>query len=217
MDVFVGFISPFPFDWAPVNWSLCNGATMSLQQYTALYSLIGTKYGGDGRSTFGLPDLRGRQIIGMGQQPNGGGSNFPIASHGGSESTVLTAAQTPLVAHAHTATFTPGGGSGSQASLSVSTAAASSATPVLSNGQTAYLANAAAGSSSNALKGLYTTTAPAEGATATIPVNGGGGGSGGTVSVGPAGQAAAAAVPLMNPFLALNFCIALVGFYPARN
>lgn len=210
MDVYVGFISPFPFNWAPAGWALCNGLTVPMQQYAALYSLIGTQYGGDGRTTIGLPDLRGRQIVGMGQQP--GGTNFQIASHGGAEQILLTSAQVPLAVHTHSATFTPGG-SGGAASLSVSTATPSAAPPLLTNGQTAYLANAAGGA---VLKGLYTTTAPTEGATATIPVNGGGG-SGGTVAVGAAGQSATAAVPLMNPFLALNFCIALIGLYPSRN
>jgi len=177
---------------------------MQISQQNALYALLGTSFGGDGQQTFCLPELRGRQIIGYGQAP--GHSNFPFAAVGGAESVTLTPAQGPLAAHTHTAS----------ASLSISTAAATAATPTLANGNTAYLANAAAGSAGNALKGLYATSAPAAGATASIPLSGAG--SGGTVTVNTnSGTSASNPVPLMNPYLALNFCIALNGIFPSRN
>lgn len=209
MDVFAGFISPFPWNWPPLNWAKCTGTLLTIAQNQVLYSLVGPAFGGNGQTTFALPDLQGRQIIGYGQRP--GGSAYPFANAGGHEMITLQPSQTPLAAHTHPATFTAGGG-GSPANVSVSTAAPTDTAPMLTDGQTAYLANAAVGPN---LKGLYTTTAPAPGATATIPVNGGGGS--GTVTVDPNAATSAAPVSLMNPYLALNFCIALTGLYPSRN
>lgn len=202
MDAFLGFITPFPWTWAPQGWSLCQGQLIQIQQNTALYALLGTSFGGDGHTTFGLPDLRGRQIIGYGLNP-ATGINVPFAEKGGAQAVTLNAAQLP--SHTHAATFAAGSGG-----VSVSTAAPSAATPLLTNGQTAYLANSSAGTSGNALKGLYTTTAPAAGATATVPVN-----AGGAVTVSPSGGSAP--VSVMNPYLALNFCICLEGLFPSRN
>ena len=212
MDTFIGFITAFPWAWAPRDWSTCQGQTIQVQQNTALFALLGTAFGGNGQTTFLLPELRGRQIIGDGQS-QATGTVFNFAQKGGAETVVLNTSQTPVTPHTHTATFTPGASGSSN--LSVSTAAPSAATPLLTNGQTAYLANSAAGGAGNALKGLYTTTAPTAGATATIPVNGGGGS--GTVTVNPTTAPAAASVPLMNPYLALNFCIAINGLFPSRN
>ena len=69
MEVFIGTIQPFAFNFAPRNWALCNGQIMSIAQNTALFSLLGTTYGGNGQTTFGLPNLQGRMPIGMGQGP----------------------------------------------------------------------------------------------------------------------------------------------------
>lgn len=189
MDVFIGFVSPYPYNWAPKNWALCNGALVPIQQNSALFALLGTQFGGNGVTTFGLPDLRGRTVVGMGQQPTGG-TNYQVGDYGGKENVTLIANQVP-----------PPSMSGN---VAVSTVAATTPTPELTNGQTAYLANAAAGQAGNALKGMYTTTAPAQGSIANIPVavSGTGGGN---------------PVPLMNPYLALNFCIALFGIFPSRN
>jgi microcystin-dependent protein len=214
MEAYMGLVMPFAFPWAPQGFATCTGTQLNINQNSALFALIGTYFGGNGTTTFNLPDLRGRLPIGQGQQP--GKTLYNIGNYGGNEQIALTAAQVPLAAHTHPATFTPSGNGGS-ANLSVSTAAASAAAPTLTNGQTAYLANAAAGSAGNALKGLYTTTAPAQGAIASIPVNGGGG-SGGTVAVGNnTVTPPSAAVGLMNPFLALNFCICTIGLFPSCN
>lgn len=208
METFIGFITPFPWNWPPYGWSVCNGNVIAIAQNQALFALLGTSFGGNGTQTFGLPDLRGKQVIGYGQAAYG--TVYDFAQQGGQASVTLTGSQVPLPSHTHTATFTPTGGS--SANLSVSTETPSVATPQLANGDTAYLANATGGA---ILKGLYTKTAPAAGATASIPVNGGGGG--GTVTVNPNGNTAAGPVPLMNPYLALNFCIALQGIFPSRN
>lgn len=67
MDPFLGEIRLVGFNYAPQGWAFCNGQILSIAQNTALFSLLGTTYGGDGRTTFALPDLRGRAAIGMGQ------------------------------------------------------------------------------------------------------------------------------------------------------
>ncbi|MBZ0091384.1 MAG: tail fiber protein [Sulfuricellaceae bacterium] len=210
METYIGFISPFPFNFAPYNWAMCQGQVLSISQNAALFSLLSTTFGGDGVQSFKLPNLGGTMIVGSGTSAIG--TPFPYGGRGGAEFTNLTLQQVPSVPHTHPATFTPGGGT-SPATLSVSTDTPTTVAPLLANGDTAYLANASVG---NNLKGLYTKTAPAPGATATIPVNGGGGS--GTVTVNPNTPAPATApVALMNPYLALNFCIALQGIFPSRN
>ncbi len=67
MDAFIGTILLWPMDWAPQDWLLCNGQVLQMTSYQALYSLIGIRFGGDGRTTFALPDLRGRVPVGVGQ------------------------------------------------------------------------------------------------------------------------------------------------------
>lgn len=202
MEAFLGTILPWPMNWAPVGWALCDGSLLPISQNQALFSLIGTKYGGNGTSNFALPNLCGRMPIGIGQ-----GVNLPpvtLGQAGGNPTVTLTTNTLP--AHNHPATFTPG--SGGAGSLSVSTATPTAAPPSLTNGQTAYLANATGGA---VLKGLYTTTAPAPDATATIPVNGG---SGGTVTVGSSGLGQP--LDIHPPFLGMGFIICTNGFYPAR-
>jgi microcystin-dependent protein len=68
-DPFLGEIRVFPFGYNPVGWALCSGQLMSIQQNTALYSILGIVYGGDGRVTFALPDLNGQSVVGVGQGP----------------------------------------------------------------------------------------------------------------------------------------------------
>ena len=69
MDPFIGELRLFGFNFAPRGWALCQGQLMSISQNTALFSLLGTMYGGNGQTTFGLPDLRGRTALGFGQGP----------------------------------------------------------------------------------------------------------------------------------------------------
>ena len=81
MEPFLGQIQLFGFNFAPRGWAFCNGQLLPISQNSALFSLLGTIYGGDGRTTFGLPDLRGRNAIHFGQGP--GLPNFAIGSKGG--------------------------------------------------------------------------------------------------------------------------------------
>lgn len=97
MDPFIGEIRCFGFNFAPIGWALCQGQLMSISQNTALFSLLGTMYGGDGRTTFGLPDLRGRTPMGMGQGP--GLSQRDQGEQAGTETVTLVQGQLP--AHNH--------------------------------------------------------------------------------------------------------------------
>ena len=68
-EPFIGQITIFPYNFEPRGWALCDGRLLPIAQYTALFSLLGTTYGGDGRTTFALPDLRGRIVVGIGNGP----------------------------------------------------------------------------------------------------------------------------------------------------
>jgi len=98
MEPFIGQIQMFGFNFAPRGWAFCDGQLLSIAQNTALFSLLGTTYGGDGRTTFGLPDLRGRAAIHQGQ--GAGLSNRRIGNRSGSESTTLSVSNMPAHTHA---------------------------------------------------------------------------------------------------------------------
>ena len=103
-EPFLGEIRAFGFNFAPQGWALCQGQTRSISQNSALFSLLGTMYGGDGRVTFGLPDLRGRTAISFGQGP--GLSNRTQGELAGEEQVTLNAGQIPPHTHSVTASST---------------------------------------------------------------------------------------------------------------
>lgn len=94
-EPFVGEIKLYGFDWAPRGWAHCDGATLPIQQHAALYSLLSTQFGGDGRQTFKLPDLRGRTPVGI-----GGTNRYVTGAAFGEERVVLKADKLPP--HNHT-------------------------------------------------------------------------------------------------------------------
>jgi microcystin-dependent protein len=94
---FIGEITLVPYNFAPRNYAFCNGQILSIAQNTALFSLLGTTYGGNGQTTFALPDLRGRCAVSSGQGP--GLSSYVLGEVTGSENVTLTANQMP--AHNH--------------------------------------------------------------------------------------------------------------------
>lgn len=96
-DPFVAEIRIFPFNFAPKGWAWCDGQLLPISQNTALFSLLGTTYGGDGKSTFALPDLQGRAPMHPGQGP--GLSLHDLGETGGSETVTLLESETP--AHSH--------------------------------------------------------------------------------------------------------------------
>jgi microcystin-dependent protein len=98
MDPFVAEIRIFPFNFAPKGWAWCDGQLLPLSQNTALFSLLGTTYGGDGKSNFALPDLQGRAPMHPGQGP--GLSLHDLGETGGSETVSLLESEIP--SHSHT-------------------------------------------------------------------------------------------------------------------
>jgi len=101
-EPFLGQISMFGGNFAPRGWAYCDGQLLAISQNTAVFSLLGTTYGGDGRTTFGLPDLRGRVAVNRGNGP--GLSDYRLGQRGGVERTTMNTPQMP--AHSHTATTT---------------------------------------------------------------------------------------------------------------
>jgi len=189
MEVFIGLITIFAGNFAPRGWAICQGQILPIAQNTALFSLLGTTYGGNGQTTFALPDLRGRVPVGMGQGP--GTFNIPQGEAAGSPTATLSTLNMPM--HTHTATVTPT--SGIMASTSAGTLQAPLPGSLLAQ--------------SNQRDAQYIESANAG---ATVPL---GGASAPNVTLGQAGGSQA--FPIMQPYLGLNFIIALEGIYPSRN
>ena len=82
MEAYIGMIALFPFNFVPRGWHACDGAILNVNQHTALFSLLGTAYGGNGTTNFALPDLRGRSPIGVGQSPSLGSQTKLGEAHG---------------------------------------------------------------------------------------------------------------------------------------
>jgi len=180
MDPFLGQIALFPYNFAPTGWALCQGQLMPISQNTALFSLLGTQFGGDGRSNFALPDLRGRVPNGQGQAP--GLSNYGMGEMLGAEGVGLTTATVPAHAHGFSA-FT----------VAATTNAPNGALPAQAHG---------AGRGGGFPVNIYTTPAA-------------------TVNLAAGQLAPVAGGGLLHnnlqPYLTLNWCIALRGVYPSRS
>ena len=101
---FVGQIIAVGFNFAPQGWALCDGSLLAISEYSTLFNLIGTTFGGDGQSTFGLPDLRGRAALGMGQ--GSGLQSYALGQSGGVESVALSSSQAGSHTHALAAAAT---------------------------------------------------------------------------------------------------------------
>jgi microcystin-dependent protein len=104
-DPFVAEIRICGFNFAPKGWAQCNGQMLPIAQNTALFALLGTTYGGDGKSTFALPDLRGAAPLGVGQGP--GLSLYDAGQTGGHSAVALDASHMPPHSHQLTGTSTP--------------------------------------------------------------------------------------------------------------
>jgi microcystin-dependent protein len=172
MDPFVAEIRIFPFNFAPKGWAFCDGQILPLSQNTALFSLLGTTYGGDGKSNFALPDMQGNAPMHPGQGP--GLSLHDLGETGGSETVSLLESEIPSHSHALMASNQPG-----EDPQAVTEALARSVGANLYQASNAGLVNM----SDNIL-------APAGG---DQPHNN------------------------LQPYLTLNFCIALQGVYPPRT
>ena len=113
---YVGEIRMFGGNFAPAGWMFCEGQLLPISENETLFNLIGTTYGGDGQSTFALPDLRGRLPIHQGTNP-GTGTNFQLAETGGTEEVTLTVNQIPV--HSHAVLASLNGGNATQPSGNV--------------------------------------------------------------------------------------------------
>jgi microcystin-dependent protein len=182
MEVYIGTIQPFAFNFAPYGWALCAGQLMSVPQYGALFSLINTTYGGDGQNTFALPDQRGRAILGQGVMP--GGSTYVMGEEAGTEHTTLLPSQMPAHTHLITASAMP----------------ATSHQPA-----------------SNMMLGAASGSDPTSGDSITVNIYGPGPAtavlSPSTIGVTGGSQP----FSIMQPYLVVNYSIAIQGIYPSRN
>lgn len=222
MDAFLGTILPWPISYAPRGWVFCDGSALPINQYTALFALISTQYGGDGKTNFKVPDLRGRTILGTnGQTPL---SNHPLAFTGGAEQATVNAAGAASVtlttanlpSHTHSATLAPGGLTAKTA-ISVSTGT-NGQLPATQDATLSATASGASGAAIYLPAGTaQTTPVTLGGVTTTI-------GGGGAVTVGNTGNGAPVDVnvtvpvvtPTMPPYMALNYIICVEGIYPSR-
>lgn len=222
-EAYLGEIRMFAGNYAPRNWALCAGQVINISDNQALFAVIGTFYGGDGRATFKLPDLRGRVGMGFGQGP--GLVNIPIGQIGGAQAIALGLSQLPV--HTHNATFTPtaggggGGGGYTPPTVDVTIAVANNNTSATTNPEGNILG---IGSFGGLAKTQVSNFVPATEATGTlggvnVTVSGGGGGgggiTGGSVDVGTAGQGQAFSI--LPPFVGVTYIICTEGLFPARN
>lgn len=98
---YIGEVRAVGFNFAPPGWVACNGQSLSVNDYQTLFYLIGTTYGGDGQTSFNVPNLNGAVIVGAGQGP--GLSNYPLGQHGGSAAVLLTTTNMPPHTHSFSA------------------------------------------------------------------------------------------------------------------
>jgi microcystin-dependent protein len=187
MDPFIGQIICVGFNFAPPGWAQCNGQLLSIAQNSALFALLGTTYGGDGRTTFGLPDLRGRAPIGVGQGQ--GLSNYTQGQMGGTENVTLTAAQIPSHTHATTVAVTVNAGAGGTLGSAAGGKALASEAPRVPAPPTIY---------TDAPNGA-TLRPDAATATATVAAVGGN-----------------QPHPIMQPYTVMFYIIATQGIFPSR-
>jgi microcystin-dependent protein len=212
-EPFIGEIRWVAFNFAPVGWARCDGQLLPISQNTALFALLGTTYGGNGQTTFALPDFRSRTIVHQGQGP--GLSNRDMGEQGGTESHTLSIAEMP--AHSH------GGGLHSHTipSLGVNIGASSGpATQATAAGNVlATAALAAGGGNGNGNNSAKLTTIYNAGpANVTL-------GAGSATVAGATDAASSGGSPegggqphaTMPPFLTGNCIIALVGIFPSRQ
>lgn len=191
-EPFLGQIQMVGFNFAPRGWAFCDGQLLSIAQNSALFALLGTIYGGDGRTTFALPDLRGRVAVHPGHGP--GLSSYRLGDKGGAESVTLTANQMP--SHTHAATTTV---SSISATLHGTNGAGDSATPE---------ANSIA---SKSRTNIYSSNAPDVDLHAdSISVEA-------TVETSLTNTGGSQGHENRMPFLGINHVIALQGLFPSRS
>jgi len=212
MDPMLGTIILWPIPFAPVGYALCNGASLAVQQNAALFSLLGTRYGGDGQTTFKLPDLRNRVPRGLNNPTDAtalGGSDVYAGNANGTVNITLTAANLPSHNHAvNTATL----------SISIPVSV-DNTTNTDTPGPTTVLTKGlvSSGISSNPTK-QYTTLAPTTNLlpfNVTTPASNTGNTGTGTPLAAPV--IVPLTIPTLPAYCPVNFIIAIQGAYPSRN
>jgi microcystin-dependent protein len=186
-EPYLSEIALFPFNFAPQGWAMCSGQLLPINQNQALFSLLGTTYGGNGQTTFALPDLRGRVPLGFGPDPAPG---HDLGETGGSETTTLAVAHLPQHVHGIDA-------SGLTATARCTNDAANQRSPTA--GVPAVEAAGVTATYSNAVPDAN--------------MRGGAVAVGMTADVTGGGQAH----ENRQPYLVLTYCIALQGIFPSRN
>lgn len=190
MEGYIGEIRMFAANFSPRNWAYCSGQLLAISTNTALFSILGTMYGGNGQTTFALPDMRGRSAVSPGSNP--GTINYPIAGRAGSESTTLLS--TNLPPHTHVLTGKP--------TVTI--------TPRCNTGAGTVTE---AGDQYPAVPGNitppYTTAAP-DVPVASMPVQA-------TSNIMGANAGGSQPLQHLSPYTVVNYIICIYGIYPSRN
>lgn len=190
MDAFVGEIRPYAFGFAPRGWLQCNGQILPIAQYSSLFSILGTQYGGNGSTTFALPNIQSSVLNGSGALT--GGSTYTVGEMAGTSNVSLLITEMPR----HTHTVDGGTATSTLSAVTVPT-------------NTSYVSNSFSKANSGVTTGLsgksYIPATPPPTALTnlnptTIGINGG-------------------STPHNNmaPYVAISYCICLSGTFPARN
>jgi microcystin-dependent protein len=197
MEPFLGMIQAFGYNFSPRGWAFCNGQILQISQYSALFSLLGTTFGGNGQTTFGLPDLRGRVIVGAGSGP--GLTPVAYGEMGGVESVTLLTSNMPM--HNHQIVNGNGQAGTVAVSTTVQTVNNSNSTSETDNGSNVL-------GTSGSMLTIYRESPSGSdflgGVTSSI--------TGTTSAVG-----SNTPVNIRNPYLGVYYSIALEGIFPSRN
>lgn len=202
MEGTIAEVRIFAGDFAPRNWALCQGQLLNVNTNQAVFAIVGTLYGGDGHSTFRLPDLRSRTVVGV-----GAGTDLSVYAPGqivGLEGVTLTVNHMPE--HTHTAIVTPGTGNG----IGNATFYANPDGGTQTNGQNAFISKDGSGQLTNyatggTLSALDNNCIQVTNVNIPNP----------TVALQPAG--ASAGHNNIMPSIALNYIICIQGYFPSRN
>mmetsp|Transcript_36798 Transcript_36798/g.48307 ORF Transcript_36798/g.48307 Transcript_36798/m.48307 type:complete len:195 (+) Transcript_36798:102-686(+) len=192
VNPYIAEIMPFASNFAVRGWALCNGQLMSISQNSALFSLLGTTFGGDGRTTFGLPDLRGRSIVHLGSGP--GLDHISWGERGGSYYNILSSLNLP--SHSHSISGAPA------VSLKVTAEDGEDNSPI---GNILSKSVSSTGQSDIYAGDTSTNVGQLDGVSA----------SAGTLSAVNSG--ASQSFDIRDPYLGINMEIALIGVYPSRS
>ena len=197
MEGTIGEIRMFAGNFAPRSWVFCDGRLISISSNTALFSILGTTYGGNGQTTYAVPDFRGRVAVGTGT--GNGLSNVQLGQMSGTESVTLLTTQIP--AHNHTATAGTGGTG--TATLNAVTANGNTQSPsgnYLAASRTASVASYIASGTTAAMNAGSITLSNITAGAPTIGINGG-----------------SQPHSNMQPYLGMNYVICMFGIFPSRD